>query len=274
MPVPTLDVLLPLTRAGEHLAPEPDERTLSALYAHPLPAAGRAAYVRANMVTTLDGAATGADHVSGSINTAADHRAFEVQRAWADVVLVGAGTARAERYRTLTVAPGLAAARAARGQAPHLELAVVSASGALPAELLSTPRPPLVLTVADRAGLDRLREIVGPDRVIVAGATTVEPARALAALAERGLVRVLTEGGPHLLAELVEHDVVDELCLTTSPLLVGGPASRVLASEAWLTPPVEATPAHLLHAGGSLLGRWLLRAQGGGPGTAGTEPPD
>ncbi len=262
---PTLDVLLPLDRAGECIPPEGDEASLSALYAHPLPSAGRDAYVRANMVSTLDGSATGADHVSGSINNPADFRAFTVQRAWADVVLIGAGTARAERYRTLSVPAGLAAARAARGQRPDLELAVVTAFGELPSVLFDSPLPPLIVTVADRPGLDDLRQRVGADRVLVAGTGLVDPAVALTRLAERGLRRVLAEGGPHLLAELVARGVVDELCLTTSPLLVGGNAPRVLAGAPWLEPAVDAAPAHLLHAGGTLLGRWLLSAPAGPP---------
>jgi len=79
-----------------------------------------------------------------------------------------------------------------------------------------------------------------------------------------GLPLILTEGGPHLLGELVAADVLDELCLTWSPQLVGGPVMRVLAGTDWLLPPRQARLAHLLHADGVLLGRWLLRE----PGTA------
>ncbi|HEY5554873.1 MAG TPA: dihydrofolate reductase family protein [Cellulomonas sp.] len=260
-PVPTLDVLLPTAR--EPIGPDPAEVSLGALYAHPGPGAGRTAWVRANMVTTVDGAATGPDHLSGSINDAADHRVFEVLRAAADVVVIGAGTARAERYRSLKVPDALAAARAARGQSTRLELAVVSASGVLPPELLTGDDLPLVLTVSSSPALPALRERLGADRVIEAGDTEVDAERALAALAARGLVRVLAEGGPHLLAQLVRSDAVDELCLTTSPLLVGGPAARILDTGTWLAPPRAATLAHLLHSDGVLLARWLLGARPG-----------
>lgn len=258
-PAPTLDVLLPTGR--EPIGPDAAEESLGVLYAHPGPRAGRTTYVRANMVTTVDGAATGADHVSGSINSAADHRVFEVLRAAADVVLIGAGTARAERYRSLSVPDALAAGRAARGQSARLELAVVSASGVLPPELLTGDDLPLVLTVSSSPALPALRERLGADRVIEAGESAVDPERALAALAARGLVRVLAEGGPHLLAQLVGGDAVDELCLTTSPLLVGGPAPRILDTDAWLAHPRGATLAHLLHSDGVLLARWLLGAR-------------
>ena len=256
VPVPTLDVLLPPGRGA--LPPDPVELALTALYAHPAPRPGWSTAVRASMVTTLDGAATGADRVSGSINDAADHRVFAVLRSVADVVLIGAGTARAEGYRHLSVAPALAPGRAARGQRDRLELAVVTVSGDLPAALLADDDAPLVITVAASPGLAALRDRLGPDRVIEAGTTEIDLPRALAALAARGLTRVLAEGGPHLLADLVAAGCVDELCLTTSPQLVGGSTLRILATDDWLDPARRLHAAHLLHSGGTLLARWVL----------------
>ncbi|HEX7805318.1 MAG TPA: deaminase, partial [Cellulomonas sp.] len=81
--VPTLDVLLPAGRAP--LDADPTEVSLGELYAHLRPPAGRAAWVRANMVATVDGAVTGPNRLSGSINNDADHRVFDVLRAAADV---------------------------------------------------------------------------------------------------------------------------------------------------------------------------------------------
>jgi riboflavin biosynthesis pyrimidine reductase len=258
VPSPALEVLLPLDRAGERLAPADDERDLLDLYAHPAPRPGAAAWVRANMISSLDGGATGADGRSGSINGAADLRVFRVLRAVADVVLVGAGTVRAEGYETIDVPAALAAGREARGLRPHLELAIVTASGAIPPGLLDAERPPLVICPASCPQIDQLREHLGHGRLVVAGDDAVDLALALAQLADLGLARVLTEGGPHLLAELVTRGLVDDLCLTTSPVLVGGPPPRVLAGAPWLEPAVEARPASLLHADGVLLGRWLL----------------
>ncbi|MEK8228863.1 dihydrofolate reductase family protein [Oerskovia sp. M15] len=95
------------------------------------------------MVSSVDGGAWGPDHRSGTINDAADWRVFRVLRALADVVLVGAGTARAEGYTALDVPRGLEHLRAGRGP---LELAVVTRSGHLPASLATGDRPPLVVT--------------------------------------------------------------------------------------------------------------------------------
>lgn len=259
--LPPLDVLLPLDHAGARLAPEPGEPGLHDLYAHPEPARGRRSAVRANMIATVDGSAQGPDGRSRSINGPADWRVFRVMRAVADVVLVGAGTARAEGYTPLPVPADLRAARAARGQAPDLELALVTGSGELPEGLRGTDRPPYVVTVAANPRLAELRAELGDGRVLVAGDRDVDLAAALGALADRGLTRVLAEGGPRLLTDLVRAGLVDELCLTTSPLLVAGPGLRAVQGPEWLDP-LPARPAHLLHHDGMLLGRWVLDAAG------------
>ncbi|KQS97119.1 dihydrofolate reductase family protein [Cellulomonas sp. Leaf395] len=256
--LPALDLLVPVDAPVRLLAPRSDEAELVALFAS---GSTGGPHVRANMVGTVDGAATGANRVSGSINGPADFRVFRVLRALADVVLVGAGTVRAERYTPLDVPAELRAARAALGRADALELAVVTASGDLPDSLLDTDRPPLVLTTGSAPSLDTLRARVGADRVIVADAGVpgaVDPRAVIAALADRGLVHVLAEGGPTLLAQLVDADLVDELCLTWSPQLVGGPAGRVTHLPTWFAPARALTLSHLLHADGVLLGRWQV----------------
>ncbi|MCR6494283.1 dihydrofolate reductase family protein [Cellulomonas sp. P24] len=273
---PPLDVLLPRHRAGTQVRPTADEADLTALYAHPVPSPGgrRAAHVRANMISTLDGAATGADRLSGSINNAADHRVFSVLRAVTDVVLIGAGTARDEGYTDVAVPAGLVPGRRARGQQDRPELVVVSATGALPDRLLDAEHPPLVLTTSRRPDLPALQRRIGSDRVLVAGdGPTVDLARGLGLLADRGLRRVLAEGGPRLLGELMRQRLVDELCLTWSPLVVAGPAPRVIAAADWLTPVVTARPVHLLHADGVLLGRWSLDPSGDPSSWSTTSPP-
>ncbi len=277
---PALELLLPAGAAEPVIGAEPGEPTLAELYAYPDPGAGpagagpmeggrsgtRRAWVRANMIATLDGSATGPDRRSGSINDPADHRVFALLRSLADVVLVGAGTVRAEGYRELPIRPDLAGPRAARGQRPDLELAVVTRSGALPDELLGSARPPIVVTVEDRDDLPELRRRIGADRVVAAGTGDVDLAAAVRALADRGLPRVLAEGGPHLLGRLLQEGLVDDLCLTTSPQLVGDAGPRVVAGTGWLSPPVPARPAHLLHSDGVLLGRWLLGRRSDGAG--------
>ncbi|MDF2806608.1 MAG: deaminase [Cellulosimicrobium sp.] len=268
--LPALDVLLP---AAEHLPPDAREERLAALYAYGPPTRG-AHVVRANMVASVDGAAWGPDHRSGSINDDADWRVFRVLRALADVVLVGAGTARAEGYTALDRPRGLRHLH----DAP-LELAIVTRTGRVPEALTQGERPPYVLTAP--AGAASARADVPPDRVLVVGHDTagttdgedsgvVDLAAGLAALADRGLVRVLTEGGPTLLGDLLAADLVDELCVTTTPTVVGRGPGRIVAGTApsgtTALPPRGARLAHLLHSpddrpgspSGTTAARWLL----------------
>src|SRR3954467_4360445 len=86
------------------------------LAAYPWPEGRR--WVRAMMVTTLDGAASGPDGLSGSISGDADQAVFAATRRYADAVLVGAGTLRAERYQPMRTKPADAEARRSQGLAP------------------------------------------------------------------------------------------------------------------------------------------------------------
>jgi hypothetical protein len=164
-----LDLLLP---AAERLGPDPAERRLTALYD-----AGPGRHVRANMISTVDGGAWGPDHRSGSINDAADWRVFQVLRATADVVLVGAGTARAEGYRALRRPRGLAP------DAAPLELALVTRSGLLPDALAAAH--PIVLTT--RAGARVAGSSLPAERIVVveSGSGTSSHARPIVIVGKR-----------------------------------------------------------------------------------------
>lgn len=230
-------------------------QALADLYAYPdpVPTAG---WVRANMLTTLDGSVTGADGRSGSIGTPADRAVFSVLRGLADVVLVGAGTVRAEEYRRPTAKPEFAERRSSAGQAPAPRLAIVTTSGRLGASeaALGGPDGAYLITCAG-ADLDTLRALAGADRVLVAGEDRVDPRLAVTHLAARGMRRVLLEGGPHLLGDVIAADCLDEICLTFSPLLVAGGGLRTA-----LGPPsaLRLRPAHLVECDATLLGRWLV----------------
>jgi riboflavin biosynthesis pyrimidine reductase len=178
-------------------------------------------WVRAMMVTTLDGAAVGPDGLSKSVTSAADQLVFNAVRRFADVVLIGAQTIRAERYTPMMAKPEDAVRRAAHGQAPAPVLAVVSGSLDLPWDLPvwseSTHRP-IVLTheasAVDR--LDRARE-----HADVIALPALAPEQMIEALIARGLRRIVTEGGPTLLRELIAADLVDEADITLSSVFSG-----------------------------------------------------
>jgi 5-amino-6-(5-phosphoribosylamino)uracil reductase len=92
--------------------------------------------------------------------------------------------------------------------------------------------------------------------VVVAGdGAGVDPARAVAALAGLGHTRLLTEGGPRLLGQFVAAGVLDELCLTISPMLTAGDAQRIAGGPA-VAVPRRFELASLLEEDGFLFGRY------------------
>ncbi len=239
-------------------AADPGLPELAQLYAVPLTCSGGGRWLRANMVTSLDGAAFGADGRSGSINTPADRIVLELIRALSDAVIVGAGTVRAEGYSPLRVNPEYAGLRTSVGRRPALPLVVVSNSGRLPEGVAQqSPAAPVLTIVPSRCGrLAQLRDVLGADAVIVAGTDEVDLVVALAAVADRGWPHLLTEGGPRLLGRLLQAGLVDELDLTIAPSVTAGEASRVVTGPA-LAPPSGFRLLTLLEQDHTLLGRWL-----------------
>lgn len=236
-----------------------DADELSALYAYPADLGDGQPWLRANFVASLDGAATGPDGRSGSINTEADREVFGLLRALADVVVVGAGTARVEGYRPVSVRTRWRAGRADRGQRPQPALAVVTRVADIPA-LLQEPRegagPVLLITCTDAPpeSLAKARELLGERAVIACGAGTVNLPAAVAELSARGLERILCEGGPHLMHDLTAAGCVDELCLTLAPQMVAGEHGRIAAGASVRA---DLVPRLLLESDGTLLGRWV-----------------
>jgi riboflavin biosynthesis pyrimidine reductase len=136
---------------------------------------------------------------------------------------------------------------------------VVTRSGALdPAGPLFTDTivPPLVITCG-AAPTARLDALAGLADVILAGEEEVEMPAMLDALADRGLRRVGCEGGPTLLAQLTAAGRLDELSLTVSPLLLAGPAPRILSGPP-LPAPARLTPTLILEDDGFVFLRYRV----------------
>jgi riboflavin biosynthesis pyrimidine reductase len=206
-----------------------DDAMLPTLYTYP--GELRKCWVRANFITSLDGAAS-VDGKSGGLAGSGDRALFKVMRELADVIVVGAGTVRSENYGGAQLTVAQRQDRQARGQAEVPPIAIVSRSGRLDGDLrvfIQTEVPPLVLTTA--AAAPGARSLLGTAAEVLdcsgADSASVDPARLLTVLASRGLVRVLTEGGPSLLGTFIGADLLDELCLTIAPTVVGGDSGRI-----------------------------------------------
>ncbi|MFJ5845359.1 pyrimidine reductase family protein [Streptomyces sp. NPDC092903] len=209
-------------------------------------------WLRANMVSTLDGAAQH-DGRSQPISCASDMRIFGTLRGLADVVIAGAETVRLEGYRPARAREAFAARRKEAGQGPAPAVAVVSGSLDLDFSLplfVSPLVPTLVLTGAD-APPDRIaaaRE-AGAEVVVAGEGARVDPARAVRELARLGHRRLLTEGGPRLLGQFVAAGALDEMCLTLAPMLTAGDAQRIAGGPSVAVPERFALASVLEEAG-------------------------
>ena len=217
--------------------------------------------LRVNFVSSADGAATDGG-LSRSLQTRGDNTVFAALRDLADVVLAGAGTVRAEGYAATRLSASRIALRRDYGLAGLLPIAVVSRSLRLdPSAALFTEASPQARTIvitcaaADpgvRAALEQVADVV------LCGDTTVDLGLARRELERRGLFRILSEGGPTLFGDLARAGVVDELCLSITPLLAGPGARRIVAGERW---PEGARPLRLtglLEEDGALFCRFAV----------------
>lgn len=235
--------------------PEPDDAALEQLYDYP-PELDKP-WVQANFVSSADGAAT-VDGRSAGLSHPADKRIFALGRDLADVILVGAGTAAAERYAGIKPRELRTERRRARGLAELPPIAVVSNRCSIPLDaplLTDTTVPPIVLTCAGAPAERRKALAAAGADVVIAGDDTVRLPSALQELGKRGLHRVNCEGGPHLMAGMIADDLVDQLCLTVAPLLAGAGAFRIAEGQ-HAEQPRRLRLESVLHAEGFLLLRY------------------
>ncbi|MFZ2177207.1 MAG: pyrimidine reductase family protein [Rhodococcus sp. (in: high G+C Gram-positive bacteria)] len=222
------------------LRPSPDDESAEQFYCDPPDG------IRVNMVAGLDGAAAFGGRVR-PLSDAVDHELLRALRVYADVVLVGAGTVRAEGYGPVRLTDEEARYRRERWaleSAPPI--AVVTRTGNIPLDspMFTGETKPIVVTTERAAGaLDTA--LTDAADILVAGNDTVDLPAAVAALRARGLRRILSEGGPTLLDDLVFHDLVDEMCLTLAPRMAG-PQPQPASTGPMLEAPRTLTLEHVL----------------------------
>lgn len=209
--------------------------------------------IRVNMILSLDGCAA-FDGVAGPLSNRCDQNLLLALRGYADVVLVGAGTVRAEGYGPVSLT---AAQRADRRERLGVEdpppIAVVTRTGEIPASLFGEPTPrPILITTAELA---RNRpDLLDRADMLIAGETAVDVSAAVELLRARGLRRILCEGGPTLLDQLTAAEVVDEICLTISPTLAADAGPQ--RTGARLRVPARLKLAHAVSVGDYLYLRY------------------
>lgn len=212
------------------------ETTVQAVYGDILERVAQSArragrpHVVLGMVSSVDGAIA-LDGLSGGLSGSADKEVFFYLRSIADVILVGASTAREENYGQPRLSDELRAQRAARGQAPLPRIAIVTRSMRIDwsSRLFGDPGSPagLPLVICPASAPPALRAPAeGIAELLATGGDEVDFPAALRQLGDGGARLVLCEGGPTLNGQLMSAGLVDEVCLTVSPVLVGGLGPR------------------------------------------------
>jgi riboflavin biosynthesis pyrimidine reductase len=245
---------------------------LAQAYGGPLGFSGPRLY--ANFVASLDGviAIPSAIHSNRMISahSAADRFLMGLLRACADAVLVGAGTMLSSPRTLWTAECAYPAAatlygelRRSRRRPPRPTLAVLSGSGSVDPRHPALEEGALVLT-SERSAARLRRRLPGAATILAVGAEApVDPVAAVETLRRRDHELILSEGGPTTFGALVAAGLVDELFLTTSPLLAGrssGSSRPALVEQAEFLPAttVAGTLLTLRRAGSHLFARYQL----------------
>ncbi|MFB7837765.1 pyrimidine reductase family protein [Nocardia brasiliensis] len=228
------------------------------LYDHP---ATQRPWIRANFVVSVDGAINAASGTSTGLATSLDHRVLQLLRELADVVLVGASTVRAEDYAGANTSEAGRARRAANGMAEIPPIAVVSGRADIAPDsrlLTHTSVPPIIFTTTLAPAAAKRDLAAAGAQVIELGESRIKTSALVDALTGLGLPKVVCEGGPTLTGQLVADGALDELCVTTAPILLGGNAARITFSDRYAALAVRC--AHIISdSDGTQLARWIRR---------------
>jgi riboflavin biosynthesis pyrimidine reductase len=185
-----------------------------------------------NFVASLDGVvALGSETSAGSIisgRNQGDRFLMGLLRACADAVLLGAGTLRATPGHHWTpehIFPAMAGAfarlRSDLGKAPRPRLVLFSAAGDIPESHPAVIEGATIVTTERGASMLQGRLPASTEVLTIERDGRVDVERAVTELRRRGYEVLLTEGGPHLMGDLVKANLLDELFITISPVLAG-----------------------------------------------------
>ncbi|GGS69851.1 pyrimidine reductase family protein [Nonomuraea spiralis] len=192
-------------------------------------------WLRLNMVSSADGAAWLKGR-SGGLSSRGDKRIFGILRGLSDVIVAGAATVRTEGYGPVKPRASWSSLRAGRPEVPPIAVITRSLDLDLDGELFTDATSPTIVITCEAAPAERRKLGAQRSDLVIAGDEGVDMRLAVRELHERGLTRVLCEGGPRINAQLSADDLIDELCLSVSPMLVAGGAARILNGVAAQVP--------------------------------------
>jgi 2,5-diamino-6-(ribosylamino)-4(3H)-pyrimidinone 5'-phosphate reductase len=176
------------------------------------------------MAISADGKISTRRRESFSLGSRADRELMDVLRARSDAVVIGAGTLRLDGWAIRVRDPEIRKKRREKGRPPHPLNVVLSTDLDLPASaqfFTHAATEKLVITTrsAPKSRIDRFRKLA---EVAVLRSKRIRPSAVLELLAERGVRRVLVEGGGELNYSFIEAGLIDEIYITVTPRVIGG----------------------------------------------------
>jgi riboflavin-specific deaminase-like protein len=177
-------------------------------------------YVVLSCATSADGYLDDASPRRLILSGPADLDRVDEVRAGCDAILVGAQTVRQDNPRLLIRDPRRSARRAARGRAEHPARVTLTGTGDLDPQARFFAPGALRLVYCATPAIGRARARLRDSAVLIDAGDPLSLDLVLNDLAERGVLRVLVEGGARVLGEFLARDLADELNLAVAPFFV------------------------------------------------------
>ena len=195
-------------------------------------------FVCVNMAMTADGKITSAGREYPRFTTRKDHDHMDRLRAEADALLIGAETLRSDDPLLHVRSEEMQAYRRSLGKPEGLLRVLVTASLRIDDSshfFDATGNDGRIIATVESAPADRLAALEGRAEIWKVGPSRVDLPRLFGKLKERGVDRLLAEGGGELNWALVRDDLLDELHVTIVPALLGGRDAPTLLEGEGLT---------------------------------------
>ena len=178
-------------------------------------------FVFINSAMSADGKISSFEHTQVRISGQADKARVDLLRAESDAVMVGVGTVLADDPSLRVKSASSREARRKRGQ-PEEPLRVVADSRARTPPFAKILGPGCILAATSIASQERLDSLSSKCEIMVCGKGRVDLVELFSRLFDRGVKRLMVEGGATLNWSLLNLGLVDELYVYMGAMLIGG----------------------------------------------------